>query len=101
MGVELYIEVGCPSCAAIPNGEELVERLYLFDEATKTTGYSVIKGDPRFKHVSAVMHYAPGPTEGTTTATWTATYVPVAENVVMENKFVVAVWKALEEAAKA
>jgi len=73
----------------------------LLDEATKKVGYTVIKGDPRFKHVSAVVQYAPGPTEGTTAATWTATYVPVAEGVVMENKFIVAVWKALEGAAKA
>jgi len=47
------------------------------------------------------MQYAPGPTEGTTTATWPATYVPVEENGTLENKFVVAVWRAFESAAKA
>jgi len=91
----------CKMGPAIPTGGELVERLHLLDEATKKMGYTVIKGDPRFKHVSAVVEYAPGPTAGTTTATWTATYVPVTEGVVMEPKFIIAVWKALEGAAKA
>ncbi|KAG0582532.1 hypothetical protein KC19_3G066800 [Ceratodon purpureus] len=103
--VEGHGEVGsirvCKMGSAIPNDQELVERVHLFDDASKTVGYTVIKGDPRFKHVSAVMQYAPGPTEGTTTATWTAHFVPVAEGVTMENKFVIAVWKALEAAAQA
>lgn len=90
-----------PSPAVIPNGGEVVERLDVFDEATKRVGYTVIRGDPRFKHVSAVMHFVPGPTEGTTTATWTATYVPMNEHASLDNRFCIAVWKALESAAKA
>lgn len=74
---------------AIPNGGEVVERLDVLDEATKTVGYTVLKGDPRFKHVSAVIQFAPGPTAGTTTATWTATYVPVEEGTAPDSKFVV------------
>lgn len=73
----------------------------VLDDATKKVGYTVLKGDPRFKHVSAVMEFTPGPTEGTTTATWTATFVPVEASGTLDNKFVVAVWKALEAAAKA
>jgi len=91
----------CKMGPAIPNGGEVLERLDVLDSATKKVGYTVLKGDPRFKHVSAVMQFAPGPTEGTTTATWTATYVPVEANGTLENKFVVAVWKAFESAAKA
>jgi hypothetical protein len=91
----------CKMGAAIPNSPELVERVHLFDESTKTVGYTVIRGDPRFKHVAAVMNYAPGPTPGTTTATWTAHFVPIDEGVTLENKFIIAVWKALEAAANA
>jgi len=91
----------CKMGPAIPNGGEVLERLDVLDSATKKVGYTVLKGDPRFKHVSAVMQFAAGPTKGTTTATWTATYVPVEENGTLENKFVVAVWKAFESAAKA
>jgi hypothetical protein len=91
----------CKMGPAIPNGGEVLERLDVLDDATKKAGYTVLKGDPRFKHVSAVMQYAPGPTEGTTTATWTATYLPVEENGTLDNRFVVAVWKAFEAAAKA
>jgi len=85
----------------IPNGGEVVERLDVFDEERKRVGYTVIRGDPRFKHVSAVMEFVPGPTEGTTTATWTATYVPMNEHASLDNRFCIAVWKALEGAAKA
>lgn len=91
----------CKMGPAIPDGGEVVERLHLLDEANKKVGYTVIRGDPRFKHVQAVMEFAPGPTAGTTKATWTATYVPVSEGIAMESKFIVAVWKALEAAAKA
>lgn len=91
----------CKMGPVIPNGGEVVERLDVFDEATKRVGYTVIRGDPRFKHVSAVMHFVPGPMEGTTTATWTATYVPVNEHTSLDNRFCIAVWKALESAAKA
>jgi hypothetical protein len=89
----------CKMGPAIPNGGEVLERLDVFDEATKKVGYTVLKGDPRFKHVSATMQFAPGPNPFSTTATWTATYVPVTEGGVLENKFVIAVWKALEFAA--
>lgn len=91
----------CKMGPAIPNGGEVLERLDVLDSASKKVGYTVLKGDPRFKHVSAVMQFAPGPTAGTTTATWAATYVPVEANGTLENKFVVAVWKAFESAAKA
>ncbi|XP_024380963.1 uncharacterized protein [Physcomitrium patens] len=86
---------------AIPDAGELVEQVDVFDDAEKKVGYTVLKGDPRFKYVTAVVQYAPGPTAGTTTATWNATFVPVEENGVLDSKFVVAVWKALESAAKA
>ena len=73
----------------------------VMDNGSKKVGYTVVKGDPRFKHVSAVMQFGPGPTEGTTSATWTATYVPVEANGVLEPKFAIAVLKAFEAAAKA
>jgi hypothetical protein len=69
----------CKMGPVIPNGGEVVERLDVFDEERKRVGYTVIRGDPRFKHVQAVMEFIPGPTAGTTTATWTATYVPMNE----------------------
>ncbi|XP_024368505.1 uncharacterized protein [Physcomitrium patens] len=91
----------CKMGPAIPGGGEVVERLDILDDGSKVVGWTVLKGDPRFKHVSAVLKYAPGPSDGTTTATWTATFVPVEENGTLENKFVVGVWKALEAAAAA
>lgn len=90
----------CKMGPVIPNGGEVVERLDVFDEERKRVGYTVIRGDPRFKHVSAVMEFVPGPTEGTTTATWTATYVPMNEHASLDNRFCIAVWRALEGAAK-
>jgi hypothetical protein len=79
----------------------VVERLNVFDEATKRVGYVVIGGDLQFKHDLAVMHFVPRPTEGTTTATWTTTYVLMDEQASLDNRFCIAVWKALESTAKA
>lgn len=96
----LFIELGFGAhVAVIPNGGEVVERLDVFDEEKKRVGYTVIRGDPRFKHVQAVMEFVPGPTAGTTTATWTATYVPMNEHASLDNRFCIAIWKALEAAA--
>jgi len=88
---------------AIPHAGEVTERMDLFDDATKKLGYTVIKGDPRYKYFAATMQYTPGPTEGTTTATWVATYVPVGDMGPPEHikSIVVLVWKAMEGAAKA
>jgi len=49
-----------------------------FDDATKTLGYTVLEGDPRYSAFSAEIQFvARGDTE--TEATWTATFVPVGE----------------------
>jgi hypothetical protein len=47
-------------CAAIPNGGEVVERVDVLDDASRKAGYTVLKGDPRFKYVSAVAQYVRG-----------------------------------------
>jgi hypothetical protein len=88
---------------AIPDGGELKERLDFFDEAHKAIGYTVLEGDPRYLFFSGVMKFVPGPTAGTTEATWTATYIPVGdmgppEHIKATTKLV---FKALADAAKA
>ncbi len=73
------------------------------DDAGKSLGFTVVEGDPRYLYFSAIMKFVPGPTAGTTHATWTATYIPVGdmgppEHIKETTKLV---FKALEGAAKA
>lgn len=90
-------------CAAIPHAGEVTERMDLFDEATKTLGYTVLQGDSRYQHFSATMKFAPGAAAGTTDATWTATYVPVGDMGPPEHikQIAILVFKALASGAKA
>jgi hypothetical protein len=46
-------------CAAIPHAGEVTERMDLFDEASKTLGYTVLEGDSRYHYFSATMKFAP------------------------------------------
>lgn len=75
----------------------------LFDDAAKKLGYTVLKGDPRYKYFSATMQFSPGPGEGSTTAVWVASYVPEGDMGPPEHvkAIVLLVWKALAEAVKA
>jgi hypothetical protein len=50
-----------------------------FDDANKALGYTVLQGDPRYHYFSAVMMFVPGAAARTTSAMWTATYVPVGD----------------------
>lgn len=90
-------------CAAIPYAREVTERMDLVDEANKKLGYTVLKGDTRYKHFAATMQFSPGPSEGTTTAEWVATYVPDGDMGPPEHikAVVLQVWKALADAANA
>ncbi|CAM6034805.1 unnamed protein product [Sphagnum compactum] len=88
---------------AIPHAAEVTERMDLFDEATKTLGYTVLQGDSRYLYFSATMKFAPGAAAGTTDATWTATYVPVGDMGPPEHikQIAILVFKALAGVAKA
>lgn len=73
----------------------------LFEFANKKMGYTVIKGDPHYHYLTAVMQYKEGPREGTTTGVWDATYVPKGDmgspdhvqNIVSHS------WRAIADAA--
>ncbi|CAK9203658.1 unnamed protein product [Sphagnum troendelagicum] len=89
---------------AIPHAGEVTERMDLFDEASKTLGYTVLQGDSRYHYFSATMKFAPGAAAaGTTDATWTATYVPVGDMGPPEHikQIAILVFKALAGVAKA
>jgi hypothetical protein len=74
-----------------------------FDDAGKALGYTVLEGDPRYHHFSAVMKLLPGAAAGTTNAMWMATYVPVGDMGPPEHikGIAVLVFKALAGAVKA
>lgn len=71
-----------------------------FDDAAKKLGYTVLKGDPRYKYFAATMQFSAGPSAGSTTAVWVATYVPEGDMGPPEHiKAIVSlVWKALVDA---
>ncbi len=75
----------------------------VFDDATKTISYTVLKGDPRYKYFAASFQFSPGPREGSTTAVWVARYVPQSDMGPPEHVkgIIMLVWKALADAAMA
>ena len=85
--------------AAIPGGKHVVERIDINDGATKTWGYTVLQGDPKYKYLSAVMQFLPGPEEGTTTAKWVGVYIPQAATIPPPD-LALHVWKVFENVAK-
>jgi hypothetical protein len=88
--------------AAIAHAGEVKERMDKFDDATKTLGYTVLEGDPRYSSFSAEMKFVP---VGATSceAIWTATYEPVGDVGSPEHikQIVVLVFKTLERAVLA
>ncbi len=66
-------------CAVFPDVEEVSERMDFIDDANKTLGYTVVKGSPGYHYFNVGLKFSPGATAGTTDATWTATYVPMAD----------------------
>jgi hypothetical protein len=85
---------------AIPGGKNVIERIDHNDGATRTWGYTVLQGDPKYKYLSAVMQFLPGPEEGTTLAKWVGVYVPNAPTIPPPD-LALAVWKVFENVAKA
>lgn len=63
--------------AAIPHAGQVKERMDKFDDASKTLGYTVLEGDPRYSHFSAEMQFVA--VGETTEAIWTAKYEPVGD----------------------
>jgi hypothetical protein len=60
---------------------EMWERLDFSDDATKTMGVSLLKGDPRYPYLKTIKAVGPGgAVEGTTDAVWTVTYIAAAAN---------------------
>jgi hypothetical protein len=64
--------------AAFGHAGEVKERMDKFDDATKTLGYTVLKGDPRYSSFSAEMKFV-AVDETSCEAVWTATYEPVGD----------------------
>ena len=85
--------------AAIPGGQHVVERIDVNDGEAKRWGYTVLQGDPKYKYLSAVMQFLPGPDAGTTTAKWVGVYVPQAPTVPPPD-IALSVWKVFENVAK-
>jgi hypothetical protein len=75
LSVQLTEFFSCIS-TAIPHAAEVTERMDLFDDATRKLRYTILKGDPRYKYFSATMQFTPGPSDGSSTAVWIASYVP-------------------------
>ncbi|KAG0568288.1 hypothetical protein KC19_6G009700 [Ceratodon purpureus] len=84
---------------AIPGGNRILERIDINDCVNKKWAYTVLQGDPKYKYLSAVMDFLPGPKEGTTTATWMGVYVP-QNNTVPPPDLALHVWKVFESVAK-
>ncbi|CAK9203688.1 unnamed protein product [Sphagnum troendelagicum] len=60
---------------AVPTAGEVWERLDFSDDATKTMGVSLLKGDPRYPYLKTIKVVGPGAVEGTADAVWTVTYI--------------------------
>jgi hypothetical protein len=88
--------------AAIAHAGEVKERMDKFDDATKTLGYTVLEGDPRYSCFSAEMKFV-SVGETSCEAIWTATYEPVGDMGPPEHikQIVVLVFKTLERAVLA
>jgi hypothetical protein len=102
LSVQLTEFFSCIS-TAIPHAAEVTERMDLFDDATRKLRYTILKGDPRYKYFSATMQFTPGPSDGSSTAVWIASYVPEGDMSPPEHvkAIVLLVWKGLAEAVKA
>ncbi len=85
--------------AAIAHAGEVKERMDKFDDATKTLGYTVLEGDPRYSSFSAEIKFV-SVGETSSEAIWTATYEPVGDVGPPEHikQIVVLVFKTLERA---
>jgi hypothetical protein len=85
-----------------PQVEEARERVDRIDEANKTLGYTVLEGDPGYPYFKFALKFVPGATAGTTDATWTATYIPMAHMGPPEDakQITIKVLRALAKAAK-
>jgi hypothetical protein len=55
------------------------EHMDFVDDANKTLGYTVLEGNPGYHYFNVGLKFALGATAGTTDATWTTTYVPMAD----------------------
>ncbi len=89
------------SCIAVPHAGEWKERLDFFDEESKSSGFTIIGGDPRYNNVTSVIKcVASG--KSSTEVTWTCTYEPVGDAPAPEHmkEGVVKVLKTLEKAVK-
>jgi hypothetical protein len=60
---------------ALPMAGEVWERLDFSDDATKTMGVSLLKGDPRYPYLKTIKVVGSGAVEGTADAVWTVTYI--------------------------
>jgi len=85
--------------AAIPGGKHVIERIDHNDSVSRTFGYTVLQGDPKYKYLSAVMQFLDGPVEGTTVAKWVGVYVPQADTIPPPD-LALHVWKVFENVAK-
>jgi hypothetical protein len=87
-----------PAHAAIPHAGQVKERMDKFDAESKTLGYTVLEGDPRYSHFSAEMQFVP--VAETTEAIWTCKYEPVGDMGPPEHVKAIAilVFKTLERA---
>jgi hypothetical protein len=97
----LIFNVWLDSCIAVAHAGEWKERLDFFDEESKSSGYTIIGGDPRYKNVTSVIKcVASG--KSSTEVTWTCTYEPVGDAPAPEHmkEGVVKVLKTLEQAVK-
>ncbi len=96
------MNVWLDSCIAVPHAGEWKERLDFFDEESKSSGYTIIGGDPRYNNVTSVIKcVASG--KSSTEVTWTCTYEPVEEDAPAPEHMkegVVKVLKTLEKAVK-
>jgi len=84
---------------AIPGGKHVIERIDINDPVTKTWGYTVCQGDPKYKYLSATMQFLPGPEENTTIANWVGVYVPQQTHTPPPD-LALSVWKVFENVAK-
>ncbi|CAK9263553.1 unnamed protein product [Sphagnum jensenii] len=86
---------------AVPHAIEWKEHLDFFDEETKSRGYTITGGDPRYNNVTNVIKsVACG--KLSTEVTWTCTYEPVGDAPTPEHlkEGVIKVLKTLEKAVK-
>ncbi|CAK9234183.1 unnamed protein product [Sphagnum troendelagicum] len=62
-----------------PDVEEVSERMDFVDDANKTLGYTVLEGSLGYHYFNVGLKFSPRATAGSTDATWTASYVPMAD----------------------